>query len=71
QNVRVTALLSDARKEACGGKMTLAELNQVATFGDAGIAEITFVAPRSGQLRIKCAKDALQLAIKNPSDPEE
>ncbi|MBI3913926.1 MAG: copper resistance protein CopC [Chloroflexi bacterium] len=71
QNVRVTALLSDARKEACGGKMTLAELGLTAAFGDTGIAEISFTAPRSGQLRIKCAKDALQLTIKNPSDPDE
>jgi len=70
-DVRVTAMLLDAKKENCGGKMTLAELNQSVAFGDAGIAEIFFTAPRSGQLRFKCTNDALQLTIKNPSDPDE
>ncbi len=70
KQVHVTALLIDPSKERCGGRIVLPELGQEAAFGDAGIAELEFVPPRSGELRIKCTKDGVMLAIKNPLDPD-
>lgn len=70
RKVHVTALLIDPSKERCGGRIVLPELGQEAAFSDAGIAELEFVPPRSGELRAKCTKDGVMLAIKNPLDPD-
>jgi hypothetical protein len=68
QTVRVTAMLMEPDKARCAGKLTLPELGLSTSFGDAGLAELQFVAPRTAQLRASCGNDGLVLAIKNPSD---
>jgi hypothetical protein len=63
-------MLMEPDKARCGGKMALPELGLAAPFGDAGLAELQFAAPRSAQLRFSCGNDVLAIAIKNPLDPD-
>jgi hypothetical protein len=70
QTVRVTAMLMGQDKTRCGGRMTLPELGLAAPFGNAGLAEVQFNAPRNGELRFACGTGDLVLSIKNPLDPD-
>jgi hypothetical protein len=68
--LRVTAMLMEPDTTRCGGKMTLPELGLMTTFGNGGLAELQFTAPRSAQLRFSCGDDGFAIAIKNPLDPD-